>query len=1123
MGMIKEGMVIEGPFWPEPVEIKKVDVFGDRVHIIGATIYSNTHIDQLILRAEIEKLKAKEFILDFSAPGSETFLSIEAERYRFASLFDPLLAMNTSKIDPLPFQIEAVYGYILKLPRIRFLIADDPGAGKTIMAGLILKELKLRGVVNRILIVVPGHLKDQWRREMKEKFQEPFTMIDRGLLDAHYAENVWRRESQVITSMDFAKGKEILPALGSVEWDLVIVDEAHKMAAYMYGNKLSRTERYKLGKALSDNSDHLLFLTATPHKGDPENFRLFLDLLVRGFFATQKLIDASLENRDNPLFIRRLKEDLKDFEGKPIFTNRYPETIKFRLSNKEQVLYNKLSKYVISQYNVALQSDKRRNVAFALLILQRRMASSTYALLRSLERRKEKLEGLLKGEELVKEMPMTAIDLEEVEDYEEEKRWEHEKRWETLSIAENRAELEKEIFTLSDLIEKAKAILREECEVKLSELKKAIEEGFRKIREIHGNEKILIFTESKDTLEYLVKRIKSWGYAANFIHGGMRLEERINAEKIFQHETPVMIATEAAGEGINLQFCHLMINYDIPWNPNRLEQRMGRVHRYGQQKDVYVFNLVADSTREGKVLAKLFDKLEEIRKAVGSDKVFDVIGDTFYGKNLYQLVLDAVANARSMDDIIKELDIKVDENYIKEIKEALGESLATRHIDYTRIKEMADKAKEYRLIPEYVEEFFKRAFRQADGKFRIRKDGFMVIDSIPYEIRKIAEEVDFKNRYGSILRQYPKATFDKELAFKNPDAEFISFGHPLFEGLLEWVKRNYFANLQKGAMFKDPAGRYNGILWFFEGEVKDGKGDVAGKRLMAIFQELGVRDQELGIRDQELGINGKNQSLYEVNPAILWDFVHLDNNDSVRADINKEKVQGYAIGAVESYKQDIVEERNRQAEIKRKYGVKSLDFLIGELDAELAELYERQEEGDRVELAIRNKEERKRQYEAYLKTLQLEIEQEVSLAISMPKFIGAVLVKPEYSEKVGSKEMKEIGREFVKEYEREHGREPTDVPDGYGYDLISKGTNEVRYIEIKGFSREGEADITPNEWFKAKRFKEQFWLYVVANAATSPTLYIINNPAEKLNVEEKIEVVRFMVPIEEWKAKGVKA
>jgi superfamily II DNA or RNA helicase len=1089
--MFKEGMVIEGPFWPEPVEIKKVDEFGDRIHFIGATIYSNTHIDQLIPKAEIKKLKVKEFVLDFSASGIEAFLSIEAERYRFASLFDPLLAMNTSKIDPLPFQIEAVYGYILKLPRIRFLIADDPGAGKTVMAGLIIKELKLRGVVNRILIVVPGHLKDQWRRELKEKFQEPFTVIDRGLLDAHYAENVWRRENQVITSIDFAKGAEILPGLGSVDWDLVIVDEAHKMAAYRYGNKLSRTERYKLGEVISGNSDHLLFLTATPHKGDPENFRLFLDLLVRGFFATQKLIDESLENKDNPLFIRRLKEDLKDFEGRPIFTNRYPKTIKFRLSDKEQVLYNELSKYVISQYNIALQSDKRRNVAFALLILQRRMASSTYALLRSLERRKERLEDLLTGEELVREIPFPAIDLEEFDDYEEEKRWEQEKTWETLSIAENRAELEKEIRTLEDLIEKAREILREECEIKLTELKKVMESL--------GDKKILIFTESRDTLEYLVKKIRLWGYSANFIHGGMRLEDRVEAEKVFQHETQVMVATEAAGEGINLQFCHLMINYDIPWNPNRLEQRMGRIHRYGQQKDVYVFNLVADSTREGIVLAKLFDKLEEIRNAVGSDKVFDVIGDTFYGKNLYQLILEAVASARSIDEIIKELDINVDEKYIKEVKEALGESLATRHIDYTRIKEMAEKAKEYRLIPEYVEEFFKRAFPRAGGKFRIREDGFMVLDSIPFDIRKIVEEIDFKNRYGSILRHYPKVTFDKEIAFKNPDAEFISFGHPLFEALLEWVKTIYFTKLQRGAVFKDPSGSYDGVLWFFEGEVKDGKGDVAGKRLMAIYDD--------------------GKELSEVNPAILWDFVPSEDNEPMRVEITKEKAQGYAINAVENYKLEIMEERQRQAEIKRKYGVRSLEFLIGELDAELAVLYERQAEGEKVELVIRNKEERKKQYEEALKTLQKEIEQEASLTISMPKYLGAVLVKPLAAARVSGKEMQEIGRELVKQYERRQGREPTDVPDGHGYDLISRGNDEVRYIEIKGFLREDDADLTPNEWFKARRFKEQYWLYVVAHAATSPILYIIKNPADNLKIEEKMEVVRFRVPRDEWKHK----
>jgi len=1102
--MIKEGMIIEGPFWPEPIEIKKVEEFGDRIHIIGATIYSNTHIDQLISKEEIGKLKTMEFVLDFSAPANEVFLSIEAERYKFASLFDPLLAMNTSKIDPLPFQIEAVYGYILKLPRIRFLIADDPGAGKTIMAGLIIKELKLRGIINKILIVVPGHLKYQWIRELKEKFQESTALIDRSLLDAHYGENPWQRESQVITSIDFAKREEILPSLGSVDWDLIIVDEAHKMAAYRYGDKLSKTERYKLGEVLSKATEHLLFLTATPHKGDPENYRLFLDLLIPGFFATRKLIAESIENKDNPLFIRRLKEDLKNFEGEPIFTNRYPKTIRFRLSEKEKKLYNELSEYVISQYNRALRSDKKRNVAFALLILQRRMASSTYALLRSLERRKNRLEDLLKEPELIKEVP-TYIDIEEVDDYEEEKRWDQEKQWETLSIAESREELEKEINTLKDLIEKAKEILIVECEVKLSELKEAIEEGFRRIRKMHGNEKILIFTESKDTLEYLVKRINSWGYSVNFIHGGMNLPERVGAEKVFQHEKQIMVATEAAGEGINLQFCHLMINYDIPWNPNRLEQRMGRIHRYGQQKDVYVFNLVAEDTREGQVLTKLFDKLEEIRKAIGNDKVFDVIGDTFYGKNLYQLILEAVANARSMNEIIKELDIKVDEEYITKVKEILGESLATRHIDYTRIKEMAEKAKEYRLIPEYIEEFFKRAFKKTDGKFRIRKDGFIAIDSVTYEIRKIAEGVDFKNRYGSILKSYPKATFDKDIAFKNPDAEFISFGHPLFEALLEWVSKNCFSKLQKGAVFEDPSGRYDGVLWFFEAEVKDGKGQVAGKRLMAIYDASG-------------------KELNEVNPAILWDFIPKDNNEPTTTDMSMERAQEYVINAVENYKQDIVDERRRQAKIKRKYGIKSLEYLIGELDADLAELYERQAEGEKVDIVVRNKEERKRQYEEALKTLQKEIEQEVSLTISMPKFLGAVLVKPPISrDMISDEEIERIGMEIVMEYEKNQGREPEDVSkENLGFDIRSKVDRETRYIEVKARKDEGQVALTCNEWFKAKRFKEQYWLYVVANASISPTLYITNNPAEKLNIQEKVEVVRFIVPVKEWMNKGVK-
>jgi len=1105
--MFKEGSIIKGPFWPEPVEVKKIEEIGNYIHLVGVTIYSGKHVDQLLSEKDLEKIKTEELPLDFSSPGEETFLGLEAERYRFASDFDPLLAMNISKVDPLPFQIEAVYGYILKLPKIRFLIADDPGAGKTIMAGLIHKELKLRGVIERTLIVVPGHLKDQWRRELKEKFQEHFTIIDRNSFEALYRENPWERENQVITSMDFAKQKDILPSLQSVDWDLVIVDEAHKMAAYKYGNRLSKTERYRLGEVISANSTHLLFLTATPHKGDPENFRLFLDLLSPGFFSTPELINESLKNKDNPLFIRRLKEDLRDFEGKPIFTNRYPRTIKFTLSEKETKLYNELSNYVISQYNLALrriEERRKRNIAFALLILQRRLASSTYALLKSLERRKRRLEELLKEPEISKEE--FAFDLEEIEDYEESERWKQEKKWETLSIAESKEELKKEVETISLLMKQAEEILKEECEVKLKELKKAIEEGFKKIKEIGGNEKILIFTESRDTLEYLVRKIKSWGYSVNFLHGGMKLEERIKAEKIFKHETQVMVATEAAGEGINLQFCHLMINYDIPWNPNRLEQRMGRIHRYGQQKDVYIFNLVAENTREGKVLSKLLDKLDEIRKALGNDKVFDVIGDIFYGKNLYQLILEAVANAKSIDEIIKEIDIQVDENYIKKVKEALGESLATRHIDYTKIKEIAEKAKEYKLIPEYVEEFFKKAFQKAGGKLRIKKDNFIAIDFIPYEIKKIAKEENFKNKYGLILKRYPKVTFDKEVAFKNPDAEFISFGHPLFEALLEWIKRNYFSKLKRGATFEDPSGRYNGILWMFEGEVKDGKGEIVGKKLISIYDD--------------------GERLEEINPAILWDLVPCQKNETQPPFIPKERAENFAILAVEKYKKELLKERERQANIKKKYGIKSLEYLIGELDADLVKLYERQAEGEDVNIAIWNKQEKKRQYERALKDLKEEIERELSLTISKPKFLGAVYIKPKVKipEMIPSEEIERIGMKIAMEYEKSQGRIPEDVSkENLGFDIRSKGKGEIRYIEVKARADEGPVALTLNEWFKAKRFKDQYWLYVIFNAKTNPVLRIINNPAENLNYQEKIEIIRFLIPLEELKNKTKKA
>jgi SNF2 family DNA or RNA helicase len=1096
--MIREGAIVKG-ICEEPVKIEKIEQKGNYFRIVGYTINSKSLVNRMLRDTELNQLQILEDYTKMSSKAENVFYAIEALRFKYASLFDPLLAMNVSKIDPLPFQIEAVYGYVLKQPRIRFLIADDPGAGKTIMAGLIFKELKLRGLVRRTLIVVPGHLKDQWRRELKDKFDETFVVLDRGTFEAHYGENPWLRNSQIITSIDFAKQDEILPSLSSISWDLVIVDEAHKMAAYQYGNKTSKTKRYKLGEILSRTSEHLLFLTATPHKGDPENFRLFLDLLLPGFFSTPEMIEESLRNKDNPLFIRRLKEDLRDFEGRPIFTRRFPQTLKFLLSDPEKELYNEVSRYVVEQFNKAMKSEKKRNIAFALLILQRRMASSTYALLRSLERRKERLEKILREEEKQKEISINYEELEDYEESEESEKWKKEEEWESVTVALDREELLEEIRTIERLIERAKKIVESGEETKLSELKKAIDEGLKKAKEVGGNEKILIFTESRDTLEYLVEKIRSWGYKVNFIHGGMSIEERIRAEKVFRDETDVMVATEAAGEGINLQFCHIMINYDIPWNPTRLEQRMGRIHRYGQMKDVYIFNLVAENTREGEVLIKLLDKIEEIKEKLGSDKVFDVIGDIFESKRLEQLIIDAITNAKTMEEILEELDIKVDENYISKVKELLGESLATKSIDYTRMKEMAEKAKEYRLIPEYVEEFFKRVLPIAGGKFKELKDGFIAVESIPYELREIADNFNFKNRFGILMKQYPKVTFDKDLAMKNPDAEFVSFGHPLLEALIEWTIRKFGEDARKGGVFRDPYGRFNGWIWFYIAEIRDGKNEVAGRKIIAIYDD------------------GKKR--IEVNPSVLWDFVPA--NIECESKGNEDEIIPLVIELLEKYREEIRTERKRQAEIKRKYGLKSLDHLIRELDTDLSILYERQSRGEKVDLPIRNKEEQKKRYEEAIEKLKREIELEETLSMSTPELLSVVKVISESQEEiVEDPELENLGIEIAMEYERRNNRIPEDVrKENLGFDIRSKGPEGVRYIEVKTRAGEGSVLLTQNEWFKAKRFREKYWLYIVANAAKNPTLYIINNPAENLRPVEKAEI-RFVIPLEEWKNKA---
>ncbi len=1029
---------------------------------------------------------------DLSGDPEAFFLFIETCRIRLAHQFDPLLAVNVSQIDPLPHQIEAVYHHILRNARVRFLLADDPGAGKTIMAGLVIKELKYRGLVKRCLIVVPGHLKDQWLRELKERFAEGFTVIDRAVVDSAWGRNVWLEEDQAITSMDFAKQEDVMAGLAEASWDLVVVDEAHKLAAYRYGEKLTRTERYRLGELLSRTADFLLFLTATPHRGDPENFRLFLDLLEPGLFASTELLADSVQARENPLFLRRLKEDLKDYQGLPLFPPRRVTTIPYRLSDDEKRLYNAVTQYVETHYNRALAADKR-NVAFALLILQRRLASSVRAVRASLERRRERLMELLRLDKWMDQRGVVAED--ELEDMPEGERLRQEQELvERLTAAETREELEAEVTRLGELVALARQVEAREVETKLGELRRVMEAEQVRLT----GEKLLIFTESRETLEYLAERLRSWGFSVVTLHGGQNLDQRIAAEHEFRERAQVMVSTEAGGEGINLQFCALMVNYDIPWNPNRLEQRMGRIHRYGQQKEVHIYNLVASDTREGAVLRALFDKLDKIRDALGSDRVFDVIGEVLPGRSLKDLIVDAVAHRRSLEDVVAEIEAIPDQEAVRRAREAALEGLATRHIDFGWVLGEERRARENRLVPEYIEAFFERACRYLGVGLERRRDGLWRVPTLPFELRNVSQE--FKRRYGQVFREYNRVAFEKERA-RREEAVFVAPGHPLLEAVTEGVLARAGPEARRGAVFADPDGRFDGWLWFLEGEVRDGTDQVAGRRLFAVYQPV-------------------SGPLEAVNPGVLWDLQPLGAADPVGEPPAPEPVVEFAVGQLlEAYRQELLSERQRVAEIRARYGLRSVEMLIGDCEAKLLEYEVRRARGEPVpEAEVERQLRRREELEERRARLQELCARETSLLPAVPEVVGVARVVPTPGPGgPPDPDVEAAGMRAAMEHERAAGRTPEDVSRlNLGYDIRSTAADQVRYIEVKAHRTTGSVVLTPNEWLMARRLGADYWLYVVDNALTWPTLYAVQDPAGKLSPKEVLGVVRYVVT--DWRS-----
>lgn len=1082
--------ILHTSMWPEPVRVVRIQKRGTRYGIDVAGTVSHQHFSRLVNEAELQDLieKHSHSSLDYEADPELFALGVEARRIQLGYTFDPYFAVSASRIDPLPHQLEAVYGVLLKKPKVRYMIADDPGAGKTVMAGLLLKELQYRSMVSRVLIVTPANLTSQWQRELKDKFGETFSIFNRDTVSTTYLENPWESHHKVVTSMDFAKKDSHLELLEKVHWDLVIIDESHRLSARPRLDKdtgkisVDPTERYKLGRLLSQTSHHMLLLTATPHQGDDEKFRLLLDLLEPDLFANTQLLEEASKNNENPIMVRRLKEDMTDFDGKPLFPPRYVHTPSFRLSPSERMLYEQVTDYVTDHFRKAW-THKRRNIGLAMTVLQRRLASSTYAIAQSLENRLKRLRDL---KDLVtqEDDPLLNMTDEELADLPEEERWELENQIaERVTLAQNLPELEKEIRQLEGLARTARTLAREENDRKLQELLKVLEK-------LNG-QKLLVFTEHKDTLKFLESILVKKGYLVTTIDGSMTLMDRVQKERDFRDTCQVMIATEAAGEGINLQFCSMMVNYDLPWNPTRLEQRMGRVHRYGQKYDVHIYNLVAEGTREGDVLSLLLTKLEVMRAQLGSDRVYDVVGELLGEINLEQLMIEHLLGRKTLEEIQAMVAQRFDPSRLDHIRKITLEALSTQ-IDLSRLKEEKQQSEALRLQPEYTMRFFIRAFKHLGGDIQKRQDGLWRLGKIPLELRKKSP--------SPLPSELLKVTFDKNSAF---DAEFLAPGHPLFDLVLQEVLQQATPSLRQGAHFKLDNLNSPAHLGFIEMAVADGQGRTVSRKLFAVQHGEGTHLVEPRIIVDAIPDPQKEGTPGEDPSTLLQDWIETEHLDS--------------------YLDEVTVERMREIEIRRKYAMRSLDHLIRESGKRLFQHKAKERSGENMRLAITNEERNQQHLLERKRLLEVELSQAAALYPEPATLIALAHATPAKSpeQTIPNEDDPEVRKKVelaamrvATEFEKSEGRTPVDVSSqNLGYDIQS----EPRWIEVKGRAGVGPIVLTPNEWITARRNPERFFLYIVTNALTQPELTVIQDPASKLSPSEEVTVTRYIVSTTDWK------
>lgn len=789
----------------------------------------------------------------FDAPGADFKLVAEAYRINLAHLFDPMMAVHTSNVEPLPHQITAVYEAMLPRQPLRYVLADDPGAGKTIMAGLFIRELLMRADAKRVLIVAPGSLVEQWQDELFEKFGLSFTLFSREQVEQSRSGNPFDDIDLMVARVDqLARSEDIQEKLQLTQWDLIVVDEAHKLSATWFGNKVSETKRFKLGKLLGSITRHFLLMTATPHNGKEEDFQLFLSLLDSDRFYG-KFRDGAHKVDVSDLMRRMVKEEMFRFDGTLLFPERRAYTANYKLSDREAALYEAVTNYVKEEMNRAdklLDGARKGTVGFALTALQRRLASSPEAIYQSLKRRRAKLKRRVeeeklrqRGQSLAETLNMNglaediwesaeSLDADTYENFEEAV-------VDQATAAQTIQELEAEIASLEHLEEQAKQVVHSEQDRKWDELSKLLQ-NTPQMRDADGHQrKLIIFTEHRDTLNYLAVKIR--GLVGNdesvvMIHGGVKREERRKVQEVFRNDPAarVLVATDAAGEGVNLQNANLMVNYDLPWNPNRLEQRFGRIHRIGQTEVCHLWNMVAAETREGDVFQRLFDKLEIERQALGG-RVFDILGEVFEDKSLKDLLIEAIRYGEDPETRAR-LQRKIEGALDTERLEAIIQrnALCEEVMDEKRlfaVKEEMEKAEARKLQPYFIRAFFNQAFQQLSGELRGREPGRWEITNVPASIRERDRRIAGRDRRNPdpVLRRYERVCFEKDYVrlldrVGAPMASLIHPGHPLMQSVTDIVLEQHRNKLKQGAVLVDPAdfGLAPKVMFIIDHAVKEG-------------------------------------------------------------------------------------------------------------------------------------------------------------------------------------------------------------------------------------------------------------------------------------------------------------